>query len=175
MILIILAIIGSLFVIGPQLITIRYHWLRYRNRMRYAGVKDLTADMAYEGTTKNIRIEDRWNNLGLQTLKKYSYAIGFILTVLSLILSFLHPNHYFTKVFDIVFGSLLWILLERYSMEVCFRNFQLKESIIIGVAVFAPFAIFVMMIVALYMLTFIHPIKTNHIELQSVILNLFNV
>lgn len=172
MVLFTLAIFGAFLVIVPQLLTIKYHWLRYRNRMRYAGVKDLTADMAYEGTTENIRIEDRWNNLRLQMLKKYSMIVGVLLMALSLILSFLLPYQYFTLVFDIVFGSILWLVLERLCMSVCFKNFYLRDRTLAIVAVAAPFLLFALMLFAMYMLAFMYPVSIKGIDLSTFLNNL---
>ena len=170
---IILACLGLIMVILPQLITMRRLWLRYLVDMRYADVKEMTAVMAYEATTEFIHIDAKWNNLGLQVLKRYSTYSGIALMAISLVLAFYVDYQYFVYVLDIILGGTLWILLERITLSVCFKKLYLKESQLAIIAMLGPFIISVMILAITYVCILIYPSDNEYQLVKTAIENLF--
>ena len=173
MVSLILASLGLIMVIWPQLITMRRLWLRYFVKTRYANVKELTADMAYEGTTEFIRIESKWNNPRLRDLKRYSTVCGIALMAISLVSAFYVDYRYFTSVLDIILGGTLWIMLERITLSVCFKNLFLKERTLVIIAVAGPFVIFAISLAILYVCNFIYPLDSKYPLIQTTMNFLF--
>lgn len=169
---ILFALLSTAFLLTPQLLTLRHRYLCYLVTASFPDVSICTAEDTFIRTNRFIAINNRWDNLRLRRLKKISTLLGVLGMIFTLVVSFHNPADTFLRVTNLILGAILWIALERLSLECCFKYLHLKPWAIYMVALFAPFVLFGLIIVTLYAISSV-PLNDEFVRIHSIMSSLY--
>ena len=136
-----ISFIGLIMVIIPQMLTLWFKYLLYKNSPVFSNGQAPRAEVLYDATVQAGYIHDRWDNYSMRKTKRYSVVLGGALMILGFTLSFYYQPLYFFTTQYIIWGGLLWLLQECLSIKYCLRNLRLSKRQLVVVAICAPFVI----------------------------------